>query len=112
LGGAVSYDWEPEPLTHSALLASVRKRERTKWLREIVGDDFFQAVEKVNLFHVPLDVRWHDSEKWNEMLVHLQRLRSLKELYISGRVSQETQERLAAALPKCDIVPITPRYNR
>src|SRR5688500_17503999 len=44
-GGIVKYDWEPRNLQRIVHVT----RPGPKWLRELVGDHFFQSVEEVVL---------------------------------------------------------------
>lgn len=97
LGGAVRYNWQhvPDCGFHQANDLAIGEPSGPEWLRRLIGDDYFQNVEMVNLAHLP-----PPSE--SEILGEVQRikcLRSLKELWLWRSVASGTLERVRAELP-------------
>ena len=67
-----------------------------KWLRSLVGEDFLQSVESVQL---------DSTQVTDSGLEHLKGLSQLKSLYLSTKVTLAGVRRIKQALPNCTIYP-------
>ncbi|HUY89836.1 MAG TPA: hypothetical protein VMV10_13965 [Pirellulales bacterium] len=65
------------------------------WLRRLIGDDFFQHVDRVYIIHPKADVL--------KSIPHVQRLRKVRTLTILASVPEVTQRELKSALPSCEV---------
>ncbi len=97
LGGVVRYNWQhvPDCGFHQANDLAIREPSGPKWLRQLIGDDYFQNVEMVNLAYLPPPT---ESEMFDEAQ-RIKCLRGLKELWLWPSVSNGTLERVRAELP-------------
>ncbi len=97
LGGIVTYDWQLRILVVGRPQVLGRPGGPA-WLRGIIGNDFFQTVESVTFPYMP------DSTQADILrtIPHLQRLGGLKNIWVTGSNSQDTADKLMAALPDCE----------
>ena len=101
LGGVVLYDWEFNGLP----LPTVRENPNgPHWLRQLVGDDFFQDVQVVV---IGLDTgSYRPSQAYLEIdtsISLLRRLPTLKEVYVPYNAPDITLSKLRKALPTCKV---------
>jgi hypothetical protein len=94
LGGEVVYDWKLELDREEPL--------GPRWLRELIGDDFFQEVRHVYLFPVPT------GSAIRSEIPHLQRLRKLNTVWSWYQVSDAQYREMKTALPRCEILTVKP----
>ncbi|HJT31663.1 MAG TPA: hypothetical protein VJ783_06385 [Pirellulales bacterium] len=105
IGGAVIYQWQrrgdrrpvPGPLDIPVVPG---EPDGPAWLRRIVGDDFFQAVEIV-AFSAKRPTTEVEILK---SLPHLQRLRGLELVAIPTPISRTALSKLKLAVPRCQVV--------
>jgi hypothetical protein len=97
LGGVVRYNWQhvPDCGFHQANDLAIGEPSGPKWLRRLIGDDYFQNVEMANLAYLPPPT---ESEMFEEAQ-RIKCLRGLKELWLWPSVSNGTLERVRAELP-------------
>jgi hypothetical protein len=93
-GGVVVYDWQ---------YASPAKIGGPEWLRQLLGDDYFQNARLVS-FLTGDSARPSLPEADILMLVkHLTQLRTLHRVHVSATISEDMLDELKAALPNCEV---------
>lgn len=102
-GGAVHYDCQSGAASAGddgvvEIAFGSGEPDALKWLRRLLGDDYFQSLDAVAILQP--DVRVLSS------LPYLKRLRSLKTFYIGAAGADETRRRLRAELPHCNVTVI------
>jgi hypothetical protein len=106
MGGSVRYDWQPDLVRAEGMgaasdqfvmpLADSNPRPAgPAWLRRLIGDDYFQHVERVYIIHPKADLL--------KSIPYLQQLRRVRRLTILASVPESTRNQLKAALPDCEI---------
>lgn len=90
LGCAVIFDWQRYPLEN-------KTQDIPKGVRRFVGEHPFEAVDAVWATNSTSE---SDIQR---AIPYLQRLPDLREVRISVAVSQDTQAKLKASLPDCEI---------
>lgn len=107
LGGSVRYDWQPDFVRAEGMGAGGADQTYVPnvkikpspggpaWLRQLIGDDFFQSVERVYLIHPKADVL--------QSIPYLQRMHRLRSLTILAAAPESAQLTLKTALPNCEI---------
>jgi hypothetical protein len=101
-GGGIWYDWQVDfsgfPDRIGPLIRYPYELPRPAWLHRLVGFDMFHNVEMVI---------FPSSETPEESIVesvpHLKCLPKLKAVWIGYWVSEETSDKLRAALPNCQV---------
>lgn len=98
LGGYVIYDWELRHLSAVANKGSGQSAEPKPagpaWLRQLLGDDYFQVVKMAGFNHAK------DADI-SKAIPQLQRFHGLEVVDIP--FSETSANKLRAALPKCDV---------
>lgn len=90
LGGGVRYDWE---------YLGTGEPHGPAWLRQLIGDEFFQEVELVTFDSWPPG----DRTDILRAIPYLRRLHRLNSVVVPASTSKKTLEQLKAALPNCDV---------
>ena len=86
LGWSVQYDWERR---------STSEPHGPKWLRRIIGDDYFQKVVHVYFW----DGRELDEARTTKSIPLLQSLPDLKNVVYYPTIPERSQDAISAALP-------------
>ena len=113
MGGTVGYDYQSSDDGH---VLDDGEPSGPKWLRELLGPDFFNEVVGVNLENTPVsDLRplenltnlrwlWFPSTQAQD-LTSLEKLTNLRYLFLGNMpVSEEHVNHLRKALPNCNII--------
>lgn len=106
MGGSIRYDWQPDFVraegagaTSDQLVMPLTDSKPSPagpaWLRRLIGDDYFQQVERVYIIHPKAELL--------KSIPRLKQLRRVRRLTILASVPESTQSQLKAALPDCEI---------
>ena len=87
LGGEVAYDWAWDVKTPKGPTGPA-------WLRRLIGDDFFQTVERVSFYNASDCVA---------AIPDLRRLRELESVSVEPPTSKAAENAFKAALPNCEL---------
>ena len=107
LGQSVRYDWHP-PFSQWGSRYPPPTNDHPngpKWLRALIGDDYFQDVEGVEIEFMMFYRDEVDAAFVPNIIEQLKRLPSLKVLQLDGGqfVPDEVIDQFTAALPHCKI---------
>lgn len=95
MGGVVLYDWH----TSQKGNAPAWEPQGPVWLRQFIGDEYFQKVEEVYL----MDPSLPTDDTIQKLVQQCRRLQGLKAVIILHPVSEESAAELNAQLRGCEV---------
>lgn len=106
MGGLVAYEWQLPTLgstNHRILVASPTEPGGSAWLRDLLGDDYFQQAVAVVLIRERAAGFTLNASSIGRFFPYFRQLRSLKRADVCGEETDSIAAELRAALPECEV---------